>query len=603
MKVGFLSIMLLLWALARPFEKARAKGVVCIYDSTDIFIKGNLTAVVEVHRSFEITSEPGLRYTEVTIPVNNYVEVRDIKGFSELPGGVRKSLTKQEIGTSSLPAFQGFGDNQIITFTLRMPNIGSKFYYEYKLIAKSLLYLSRFTRHGDYPVDRLALSLRWDKKVSPLYDVSGLNVRTYDRRLHFWAQNLPEIPGDPQSCADPLHLSISADIFSYNKVKYLSRSWPEVGRFFALLSRQPANMGEDVKSLARRLCSNCRTGEDTLQAFFSFLADSISYVALEVGKGDFSPHSCPVIINRRFGDCKDQSVLLSSLYRVVGLDAYPALISTTDYPPTADLHPWPSWFDHVITVIKAKDHDILLDPSDPLASVNSLPPRLRGKNYLICDGFSGLKRAPLGVSPASSISSQFSISRLSGDGLAVEFRTGYANDAAGIYKALWKGKRRDEVLSSLQADMRHSKWHFSTLEIEPIQFLRDSVIVTGRFLIKAGDIASGNLSIPSPLNAYLLDNIFPDVRRSDYCDRNSIRLEEKIAIDLGSSQLAAGPEFSDLWTREGLSFLDELTLDGQIATFHRLFDFTGGELGVTDYNAFRDFLLSRADQQYVRIEK
>jgi hypothetical protein len=235
--------------------------------------------------------------------------------------------------------------------------------------------------------------------------------------------------------------------------------------------------------------------------------------------------------------------------------------------------------------------------------VNSLPPRLRGENYLVCDGFSRLKRAPLGVGPASTISWQFSISGLSGDGLAVEFRTSYASDAAGIYKELWKGKRRDEVLSSLQAEMRHSKWNFSTLEIEPIEFLRDTVVVTGRFLIKAGDIASGNLSIPSPLNVYLLDNLFPDVRRSDYCDRNSIRLEERISIDLGSSQLAAGPEFSDLWTREGLSFLDELTLNGQKAIFHRLFDFTGGELGVIDYNAFRDFLLSRADQQYVRIEK
>ena len=603
MKTGFLSILLALWALGLAPEKARARGAVCLYDSTDIQVRNNLTAVIKVHRSFEVTSENGMRYSEVIIPVNDYTEVQNIKGYTELPSGDRIKLAKQDIGTSSLPGFQGFGDNQVIAFSLRTPKVGSKFYYEYKLIVKSLLYVPRITRNGGFPIDRLVINLRWDNEINLRYDVDGLDVRTYDRRIHFSVSGLPEKPEESNSCPEPLQLSISTDIFNYNKTKYLSRSWPEVGRFFALLARQPENVDDEVEALAARICAGSRNLEDTLSALFSFMADSVSYVSLEMGKGDFTPHDCAVIVSRRFGDCKDQSVLLSSLFRAVGIDAYPALISTSNYLRVEGLHPWPSWFDHVITVVKDKNGDILLDPSEPLASVTALPPRLRGKNYLICDGYSDLKITPAGNDPASTIIWQFGISKPGSDGLSVEFQARYIDDAASVYRELWQGNNKDEVMSSLQNQLRRSGWNPSTLNVDPARYLSDTLMVSGRFSVGVGEIGSGNLPIASPLNTYLLDNIFSDVRKSDYCSDASLRLEETIFIDLSLSRLAVGPEFSDTWRRDGLTFQDAMIIDGERAIFHRFFDFKANQMSVTNYNAFRDFLLSRADQQYVRFEK
>jgi hypothetical protein len=46
-----------------------------------------------------------------------------------------------------------------------------------------------------------------------------------------------------------------------------------------------------------------------------------------------------------------------------------------------------------------------------------------------------------------------------------------------------------------------------------------------------------------------------------------------------------------------------MVMDNENATYHRIFDFAGETIKASDYNAFRDFLLSRRDQQYVRLQR
>ncbi|MEE9554170.1 MAG: hypothetical protein V3W18_07720, partial [candidate division Zixibacteria bacterium] len=50
---------------------AHGNGAVGLLDSTDIMIKNNLTAVVKVYKTIEITSEAGAGFAEITVPVND----------------------------------------------------------------------------------------------------------------------------------------------------------------------------------------------------------------------------------------------------------------------------------------------------------------------------------------------------------------------------------------------------------------------------------------------------------------------------------------------------------------------------------------------------
>jgi transglutaminase-like putative cysteine protease len=603
MKAGLCGILILLGSVI-PLDEARSNGAICLLDSADIQIKNNLTAVIKVRREFEITSEIGLRFAQVVIPINNYVEVRDIKGYTQLPGGARIKLTQQDVGTTSSPAFKGFGDTQAITFSLRTPIAGSKIYYEYKQIIKSLLYLPKITRSSNCSTDRVIVSLRWDKNVDVRYSYDGFTRFPDERSALFVASYLSELPDEPFSCPNNLYLAISAASFSYNKNKYSSASWNDVGAFFAKLSSQPEEFQGELKALASRLTQKAFTGQESLSALYNFMADSVSYVALEMGKGDFTPHVCSVILNRRFGDCKDQAVLLSSLCRAIGIDAYPALISTRPYPPIDEGQPWPAWFDHVITVAKDESGYMLFDPSDPLGSIEILPPRLRGKAYLVCDGVSGLSTTPKALDPASTMAWQFALSRKEDRSLRVDFILSYINDAARAYKEFWSVKSADEATSFLKNQIRYNGWEPVSLALKNIDYRNDSLTVTGSFELGMGEIGgSHNLVIASPLNTYLLDNIFIDTRAGSYCGAYSTHLEETVSVDMSIPGLSVGSPFSDSWRRPGLAFIDEMTFIDNKAIFHRMFDFSGEVLTAADFNAFRDFLLSRIDQQYIRLRE
>jgi hypothetical protein len=327
-------------------------------------------------------------------------------------------------------------------------------------------------------------------------------------------------------------------------------------------------------------------------------------VSLQVGKGDFNPHDCSVIINRRFGDCKDQSVLLSSLCQAAGFTAYPALVFTGDYPVLDSLHPWPAWFDHVATVVRDSSGDIILDPSDPRASVNVLPPRLRGKSYLVCDGISGLNTTPPETDPAFIITWQFRLQRILEDRLNVDFNLIFAHDAADIYGDSWKGKDTTQVLSQIQSQFTSAGWKAASFKLNPIRMTPDSLIVPGSFSIGLTEFASsGNLAIPSLVLAYLLETYFSDVRKTDFCPGGSIQLEESIMIDRSISDSAVGLPYSESWDRPGVFFRDELINDDGLAIYHRLFFSSGDMIKVDNYNSFRDFILSRKDQQYVKFQK
>lgn len=54
------------------------------------------------------------------------------------------------------------------------------------------------------------------------------------------------------------------------------------------------------------------------------------YLGLELGIHNQKPHPSALICEKRYGDCKDLSNLLVKLLRQIGIEAYPALLSTVD---------------------------------------------------------------------------------------------------------------------------------------------------------------------------------------------------------------------------------------------------------------------------------
>ena len=92
-----------------------------------------------------------------------------------------------------------------------------------------------------------------------------------------------------------------------------------------------------------------------------FVQDEVRYLGLEMGPHSHQPHQPADTLERRFGDCKDKAVLLVAILRRLGVEAWPALVSTRARQTLDERLPALFAFDHVIVAIQAGDELSFVD--------------------------------------------------------------------------------------------------------------------------------------------------------------------------------------------------------------------------------------------------
>ncbi len=92
-----------------------------------------------------------------------------------------------------------------------------------------------------------------------------------------------------------------------------------------------------------------------------FVQEDIRYLGLELGQNSHKPHPPKEVITKRFGDCKDKSLLMVALLKEEGIESYPALVSSYQGFKLNELQPGPSAFNHAITYVKLNGKQYWLD--------------------------------------------------------------------------------------------------------------------------------------------------------------------------------------------------------------------------------------------------
>ena len=163
-------------------------------------------------------------------------------------------------------------------------------------------------------------------------------------RVYRWEIQNPErisIPAGMPSWCSPGEVLWISDFTSWGKVAVMTvRSW----------SGAWAKSEGDVE--LDRLVEICRAGahslEDVADRIIRFVQNDIRYLSLEEGIGCFVPQHPAKVLGRRFGDCKDKSVLLSCLLNRAGIPARPVLVSASSQHAVRDMLPSARAFDRVI---------------------------------------------------------------------------------------------------------------------------------------------------------------------------------------------------------------------------------------------------------------
>jgi transglutaminase-like putative cysteine protease len=128
-------------------------------------------------------------------------------------------------------------------------------------------------------------------------------------------------------------------------------SWSEVAKWADALFQLDDASRATIAGIAGDIRKSNHTRDAQVVAAIRFVQDDIRYLGIEMGRGSHEPRQPAVVMNQRYGDCKDKALFLAALLRELGVEAYPALVNTKLRRHLDDFLPSPFLFDHVITEV------------------------------------------------------------------------------------------------------------------------------------------------------------------------------------------------------------------------------------------------------------
>ncbi|WP_028582095.1 DUF3857 domain-containing protein [Desulfogranum japonicum] len=145
---------------------------------------------------------------------------------------------------------------------------------------------------------------------------------------------------------------------------YLSdyKSWSDVVAWALPMYKNIIN-SPSLQSVIKNITESCQSDEERILAAFRFVQDDIRYLGLEMGENSHRPNAPEIVIERRFGDCKDKARLLASLLNGMNIETQAALVHSYSGRHILNRLPTPLAFNHVITLVRHAGKNYWLDPA------------------------------------------------------------------------------------------------------------------------------------------------------------------------------------------------------------------------------------------------
>lgn len=141
------------------------------------------------------------------------------------------------------------------------------------------------------------------------------------------------------------------------------QNWNAVARWAVPLYKVPDTLPADLLREVERIKSTQMVrGEQAMEAL-RFVQKTVRYMGIEVGPGSHAPNSPAVVLARRYGDCKDKTLLLLTLLKALKIEAFPALVNTKKGRGILNAQPSPYAFNHVIVHAVIDGVEYWLDPT------------------------------------------------------------------------------------------------------------------------------------------------------------------------------------------------------------------------------------------------
>lgn len=141
-------------------------------------------------------------------------------------------------------------------------------------------------------------------------------------------------------------------------------SWQDVIHWAKPMYDEAVVVDPTIQTAADELAKDKTDDQTKLVAALHFVQQEIRYLGIEDGISSHLPRKAPDTLYRRYGDCKDKTVLLMALLKAMNIDVTPALVNLDRGSVLPKLLPSPLVFNHVILSLNLNGQQYWLDSTD-----------------------------------------------------------------------------------------------------------------------------------------------------------------------------------------------------------------------------------------------
>lgn len=139
------------------------------------------------------------------------------------------------------------------------------------------------------------------------------------------------------------------------------QSWDEVAQWARPLYVVPGDLSPPLLAKIEEFRRKGLPPRELVAAVLQFVQSEVRYFGIEIGVSSHKPAHPNETFSRRYGDCKDKTLLLTAMLRRLGVDAVPALVSSQRGRFVEGTLPSAHAFDHVITRVNLEGRTFWLD--------------------------------------------------------------------------------------------------------------------------------------------------------------------------------------------------------------------------------------------------
>lgn len=211
------------------------------------------------------------------------------------------------------------------------------------------------------------------------------------------------------------------------------KTWGDVVQWALPMYGTTNPMTPELVSKVQKWQADFETPEQRTVASLRFVQDEIRYLGIELGRYSHQPTLPAKVLARRFGDCKDKSLLLATILKSMGIDAAPALVHSSAGRSLDTQQPSPFAFDHVIVQVRLAGKTYWLDPtiSYQRGGLDQYYDPTNERALALREGTNALENIPLPTINAGSISINEKYQGKSSRGpISLDVSTTYVGDEA-----------------------------------------------------------------------------------------------------------------------------------------------------------------------------